>query len=125
MKFRRILFCACLAITAQVSTSPSLNGLATYPQSCPRGRIEAVSETCCGSECTFNGSVTGWPAAYDPVVMWTVSAGKITSGQGTWSIKVDVSETCKKPITVTMKVTGEELPKVCEIEEVYTTRPCP
>jgi len=125
MKLRRILFCACLAVGTPTYTPVPLTGPATtYTQSCPAGHIEAASEDCCGAECTFNGTVVGWPAAYDPVVTWTVSAGKITSGQGTWSIKVDVSDACKKPITVTMKVTAEALPKVCEVKETYTTKPC-
>lgn len=125
MKFLRILFCACLAVNALASTSLSPNSPATHPEQCPSGGIEQASEDCCGSECAFNGAVTDWPSEHDPVVAWSVSAGKITSGQGTWSIKVDVSATCKKPITVTMKVTAEDLPKVCEIKEVYTTKPCP
>lgn len=124
MKFRYILPCVYLVFVAQTSFAPSLAETTRRPESCPSGRIEASSETCCGSECTFNGSVTGWFAEIEPIVTWTVSPGKITSGQNTWSIKVDGSETCKEPITVTLKVTGDGLPKICEVKETYVTKPC-
>ena len=125
MKFHRILFYVCLTVSTPASTFLSPNNPATYPQQCPMGRIVPASDDCCGSEYAFEGAVSGWFSTSDPVVTWTVSSGKITSGQGTWAIKVDVSETCKKPITVTMKVTADDLPKVCEIKEEYTTKPCP
>jgi len=124
-KLWRILYCACLALAAQTSIPQTGAALMQQPDSCPVGRIKAPSETCCGSECTFNGSVSGWDPDIKPVVKWTVSAGRITSGQGTWEIKVDASRVCNKAITVTLKVTGDNLPKACEVEETYTTKPCP
>lgn len=126
-KLHCILYCAYLALIALIAQPfipPTQAGL-MQSQSCPYGHIEASSEACCGKEYIFNGSVSGWDPAIKPIVKWIVSAGRITSGQGTWSIKVDASELGGKTITVTLKVTGDGLPKACEVEETYTTKPCP
>src|SRR5436305_15204801 len=119
MKLSGILY-VCLALVAQTFAPHTQADLIQHPDSCPRGHIEASSEPCCGSECTFNGSVSGWDPAIKPIIKWTVSAGKIISGQGTWSIKVDAGGACNKTIIVTLKVTGDDLPKACEVEETYT-----
>jgi hypothetical protein len=119
-----ILYCICLVLITNPLTRNVIAKLGRQPDSCPSGHIEASSETCCGSECKFNGSVAGWDPAIKPIVKWTVSAGKIVSGQGTWSIKVDAGKDCDKPIIVTLNVTGDNLPKACEVKETYTTKLC-
>lgn len=51
--------------------------------------------------------------------LWTVSAGKIRTGQGQDSITVDVGEAKEKQVTAEVEVKG--LPSDCQVRASYTT----
>jgi hypothetical protein len=97
---------------------------AASPDECPSVAIKAEGD-CCGSKCKFIGAVAGWSPWVEPVVRWEVSGGKIVSGQGTTYIKVAPHKSRVKPMTVTLRVSGEGLPKACEVEEIYEVAVCP
>jgi len=118
----RILSCACLAIVFHAYVPFALSSEETRPAECPVGHIEANLENCCDSGCTFTASVSGWDPAIKPIIKWTVSAGGIRSGQGTWSIKIDTRGVRTKVVTVTLKVTGRGLPKACKVDEIYKAK---
>ena len=75
--------------------------------SCPSG-IEAKQPT------TFQTTLAGGDPTITPTYLWTVSAGKIISGQGTPKIVVDVSEHAGKWVTATVKLGGFD-PRCTEI----------
>lgn len=54
-----------------------------------------------------------------PVYKWTVSDGKIISGQGTPSITVERSKAGYKPVTATLEIGG--LPNECEFDPLSAT----
>ena len=123
--FSIFLFFACLTLLTQYSAPLALPAIDPYPDECPKGRIDPSPENCCGLACTFNGSISGWDPAIEPVVEWKVSGGKVVSGQGTLSVKVEACERWDKPVTLTLKVTGKGLPEPCIIEETYEVKSCP
>jgi len=123
--FRHVLYLLCLAILVQYPAPPALSVVRPRPDECPKGRIDPSPEGCCGLGCTFNGSISGWDPAIEPVVVWKVSGGKVVGGQGTLSVKVEASEGYNKPVTLTLKVTGKGLPEPCIIEETYEVKSCP
>jgi hypothetical protein len=89
---------------------------------CPSGHIDVDEGNCANSQCKLKAFVSGWSPAIKPIFKWTVSDGSIRSGQGTWSITINTRRVTSKVITVTLRVTGKGLPKVCEIEEQYELR---
>ena len=73
---------------------------------------------------TFEATVTGW-IPKTPTFKWSLSAGKIISGQRTPKITVDVSSLSHKSVTATVTVGGMNLncPKVasCTVLEIAET----
>jgi hypothetical protein len=63
------------------------------------------------SPLTFKAQVSGVVLSGNLTFSWSVSAGVITSGQGTNSIKVDTSEASGQSVTATVEVNG--LPDGC------------
>lgn len=76
------------------------------PCSCPTISVSAPTKpTKPGDLMTFTTSVSG--GTQDSVAYnWTVSDGKIVSGQGTWEILVDTTEIAGKSITATVEIGG-------------------
>jgi hypothetical protein len=92
------------------------------PYSCPVIKIACLpSESCCGPKYTFTANISGGYPDRDPSYKWIVSAGAITSGQGTGSIEVDASKAGEKPLTVTVEI-GNIIPEGCPITDSYTTQ---
>jgi hypothetical protein len=76
------------------------------PPVCPTGSIscpEAASEN---APVTFTVKLTGGTANITPGYNWTVSAGKILSGQGTPSITVDTGGLAGETVRASVDVTG-------------------
>ncbi len=121
---RLILCCASTTLLTFAPSSSARPAERLYLEQCPSGGITMSPESCCDVECTFNGAVSGWIGSDEPIVKWEVSGGKIISGQGGWSIKVRAGEARDK-LTVTLKVTGKELPRPCEVKVVYEAPVCP
>jgi len=67
---------------------------------CPTGEVEQ------GTPVTFSVNVSGGTPAVTPTYNWTVSAGTITSGQGTSSITVSTAGTAGQSITGTVELGG-------------------
>jgi hypothetical protein len=68
--------------------------------------ISAPTEVQEGQPIEFNVKVSGGNRIADPTYNWTVSAGTITSGQGTSSITVDTTAMGGLTVTATVDVTG-------------------
>ena len=76
---------------------------------CPNVTMSCPDVQQAGSPITFTASVSGGTAGVTPVYNWTVSPGKILSGQGTQTITVDTSGLAGQPISATVEVAGYNL----------------
>lgn len=74
--------------------------------SCPTVTVSCPDSVQVGEELTFTVSVSGGDADVQPTYNWTVSAGTISSGQGTSTIVVDTAGTGGQTITATVDVGG-------------------
>lgn len=91
---------------AQTATSPA----------CPLVKIESKADNpilasgrdivCPGANVTFTASVDGIGPEDRPTFNWTVSSGKIISGQGTPTIVASTAESSGREITATVEVSG-------------------
>ncbi len=70
---------------------------------CPVISVGCPSDVAAGAPITFTASVSG---KFDVTYNWTVSAGTITSGQGTSSITVDTTDLGGQALTGTVEVGG-------------------
>lgn len=73
---------------------------------CPELGITCSNEVEEGQPATFTVTVTGGTPVPTPTFNWTVSAGTITSGQGTSSITVDTTGVGGSTITATAEIGG-------------------
>lgn len=73
---------------------------------CPNVSASCPSDVEEGGSVTFTASVTGGTPAVSPTYNWTVSAGTISSGQGTSTITVDAGKTGGQTITATVEFGG-------------------
>jgi hypothetical protein len=71
---------------------------------CPTVNVSCPSDVDVGSPITFTASVTNGPP--NVTYNWSVSAGTITSGQGTSSITVDTTNIGGQTVTATVEVGG-------------------
>jgi hypothetical protein len=77
------------------------------PQSqCPVVRVSCPDSTAEGTEPSYTADVSGGDPNVTPTYNWTVSAGTISSGQGTSTIKVDTAGVAGQTITATVDVGG-------------------
>ena len=76
---------------------------------CPNVSIYCPDTVAPGQPVTFTANVSGGTPNVTPQYNWTVSAGTITSGQGTTSITVDTSALAGRPVTAKVEVMGYEL----------------
>ena len=76
---------------------------------CPNVTMSCPDVQQAGSPITFTASISGGTAGVTPVYNWTVSPGKILSGQGTQTITVDTSGLAGQPISATLEVAGYNL----------------
>lgn len=74
--------------------------------SCPTVTVACPDSVRAGEELTFTASVSGGDANVEPTFNWSVSAGMISSGQGTATIVVDTAGTGGQTITATVDVGG-------------------
>jgi hypothetical protein len=73
---------------------------------CPKLGVSCPSEVEEGSPATFTANFTQGTPVVSETYNWTVSAGTITSGQGTSSITVDTKGTGGQTITATVEIGG-------------------
>jgi hypothetical protein len=76
------------------------------PPPCPVISVSCPSEAESKQEIEFVATVAGGDLDIRCTYRWSVSAGKITRGQGTPKINVNVSQLAGKPVTATVKVGG-------------------
>ena len=76
------------------------------PSECPVVRVSCPDAVGEGDPATYTADVSGGDAGVTPTFNWTVSAGTISSGQGTTSITVDTAGTGGQTITATVDVGG-------------------
>ena len=91
---------------------------------CPTIEIVGPSGDMCGSRrYSFSATLAGVDPRFHPTYRWSVSAGTIISGQGTYAIEVDAKSATGKPITAMLEV-GGVIPAGCQMTECFTTE-CP
>jgi hypothetical protein len=73
---------------------------------CPTFNVTCPSEVEDGSPATFSATFTQGTPQVSETYNWTVSAGTITSGQGTSTITVDTKGTGGQTITATVEIGG-------------------
>lgn len=84
----------------------------TASAQCPKIEISGNYSIMDGDVTAFSVSINGGDVRFSPKFDWTVSAGKLKSGQGTSVVKIDTAGTGGKTITATVEVGG--LPASCE-----------
>jgi hypothetical protein len=79
------------------------------PPTCPSIVISCPDTVHVGDSITFRASITNLATGITPVYNWTVSAGTITSGQGTPSITVNTTGLAGQPVNARLSVAGFNL----------------
>jgi hypothetical protein len=105
-----------LAAISTMSFSASAQEVAA---SCPTVRVSCPDSVRAGEDLTFTANVSGGDANVTPTFNWTVSAGTISSGQGTSSIVVDTTGVGGQTVTATVDVGG--FPRECPTSASCTT----
>ncbi|HEY0171090.1 MAG TPA: hypothetical protein VGB98_08700, partial [Pyrinomonadaceae bacterium] len=77
-----------------------------YCYLCPKVTVSCPDEVDEGTSIRFRATVTDGDPKVTPTYNWTVSAGTITSGQGTDSIEVDTTGLGDQTVTATATVVG-------------------
>lgn len=91
----------------------------TVPSPCPDIIVTASGEGAeAGATVTFSVSVAGSAPSATPTYRWSVSTGRIVSGQGLPSISVDTSGAAGKAIKATVEVGGYDRSCVTEASGV-------
>jgi hypothetical protein len=97
----------CGCVTASSTTVTVANCSDCIPNLvCPTVNVTCPSEVEDGAPVTYTATVNGGTPAVSPTYNWTVSAGTISSGQGTSSITVDTKGTGGQTITATVELGG-------------------
>jgi PKD domain len=110
--------CGCVAFTSTNITVNACNCVTPTPPPCPTVTVSCPDTVTPGTPVTFTANVSGGDATVTPTFNWTVSAGTITSGQGTSSITVDTANVTGN-ITATVTVGG--YPASCNLSSSCTT----
>ena len=101
--------CGCIAFTNTTVTVEHCRCIAApAPPPCPTVNVSCPSNPVrAGEPITFSANVSGGDPAVTPTYNWTVSAGTISSGQGTSSITVDTTGLADNSnVTATVDVGG-------------------
>jgi hypothetical protein len=99
--------CGCIAFTSTTVTVErcECEAIPAPAVSCPTVRVACPDTATAGSPVTFTANVEGGDPNVTPTFNWTVSAGTISSGQGTGSITVDTTGV-SGTVTATVDVGG-------------------
>jgi len=97
---------ACQAFS---STAVLVNRCPPPPPTCPNVAIECPDRVVLGEPLTFRSSISGGSPNVAPTYNWTVSAGRITDGQGTGTIHVDTTGLAGQSVTATLSMGGYNL----------------
>ncbi|MBD0325714.1 MAG: hypothetical protein ICV68_04750 [Pyrinomonadaceae bacterium] len=104
MRLRHIKYFVCVGVLFILALP--LSAAAQTSEACPQIRLVCMDATCCGPKFEFvvhvgDGKMTG-----KLTYKWSVSASRISSGQGTRSIKVDGSKLAGQALTATVEIGG-------------------
>lgn len=80
------------------------------PPSCPTVTVSCPDSATENAPVTFTGNVSGGSTNVTPTYTWTITAGTITSGQGTPTITVDTAGLAGQTIRATLDVGGYGMP---------------
>jgi hypothetical protein len=99
--------CGCIAFTSTTVTVERCNCIPHAPPACPTVSVSCPDTGTIGQPVTFTANVSGGDSNVTPTFNWTVSAGTISSGQGTSSITVDTTGVAGgTTVTATVDVGG-------------------
>jgi hypothetical protein len=97
--------CGCVSFSStQVTVDSCKNCIAP----CPTVNVTCPDSVDAGAPITFTANVTGGDPNLTPTFNWSVSAGTISSGQGTSSITVDTTGIGGQTVTATVEIGGVE-----------------
>jgi hypothetical protein len=96
----------CVAFT---STKVVVRPCPPPPVLCPNISISGPDTSPVGTPVTFTASLSGGTPGISPVYNWTISAGMITSGQGTPSITIDTTGLAGQSINAALSIEGYNL----------------
>lgn len=106
-------------LSLAILTSANVDTRLPRPDSCPVITISSRSGGQCDSHTyAFTANISGGDPTKEPTYKWSVSAGRITKGQGTSSIEIDASGVAGD-IEVRMEVGGIQ-PKGCPNPETVS-----
>jgi len=91
--------------TVTVAVCP---GCVEPPKPCPAVSVSCPSEVEPNQPITFTASVTGGDSSSTYTYNWSVSAGTISSGQGTSTITVDTANLAGQSVTATVSIGGAD-----------------
>jgi hypothetical protein len=113
--------CGCIAFTSTTVTVDTCRCIpAPPPPACPTVSVSCPDTGTIGQPVTFTANVSGGDPNVTPTFNWTVSAGTISSGQGTSSITVDTTGVAGgTTITATVDVGGYD--RSCSTSSSCTT----
>jgi hypothetical protein len=114
--------CGCIAFTSTTVTVEACDCIALpTPPPCPTVDVSCPTEPVRpGTPITFTANVSGGDPGVTPTFNWTVSAGTISSGQGTSSITVDTTGLANNSsVTATVDVGGFD--RSCSTSDSCTT----
>jgi len=80
------------------------------PPTCPTVTVSCPDSATDSGSVTFSANVSGGSADVTASYNWTISAGRITSGQGTASITVDTTGLAGQTVRATLDVGGYGMP---------------
>jgi len=89
-------------------TVADCTGCLKPPPPCPTVSVSCPSEVEAGQPITFTASVSGGDSGMTPTYNWSVSAGTISSGQGTSTITVDTAGIGGQSVTATVSIGGAD-----------------
>lgn len=93
--------------TATVSVS-DCTGCKPPPPPCPVVSVSCPSDVKQGESITYTASISGGDSSMTPTYNWSVSAGTISSGQGTSTITVDTGSLGGQTVTATVQIGGAD-----------------
>jgi hypothetical protein len=116
----------CYVVFLVILIAASMGARRTHAQGQRIGDCPVVLVSCpdsdTGPTLTFTANTVGGDPSIKLTFNWTLSAGKITSGQGTPSISVDTSGFEGQTFTATVEVGGFD--KACANQASCSTRVC-
>ena len=108
-RFSALSLVMLISTVATAVTPPALDeraDAANAQANCPTVRTSCPDSVKVGEELTFTANVSGGDQNVTPTYNWAVSAGTISSGQGTSTIIVETKEAGGMTITATVDVGG-------------------